>query len=255
MKLNKLFLFKPDKALWISFLALIACVLFNFLADLFRGSLIFHLFYQGIFALGICIFFPLWLTAIKQKQSLSTIGITKEKWIKAVLIGVLIAALSTIGRMQDLQIVIPGWDFLLIIIACMLMSTLFEEVFFRGFLQTRFEKNFGTIPAIILSGLCFSVYHVGYYNIRGDMPELLSLFLIGVFFSISFRITNNIITSYIVNLPQAVLTFVGERSSIEYSTHFDGRSAVISIITVIVGLILIIIINSRQKRSYGKIEL
>ena len=254
MRFNKLFLFKPDKELWISFLALIACVLFNFIADLFRGSLAFYLFYQGIFALGICIFFPLWLTAIKQKRSLSTIGITKEKWIKAVLIGVLIAVLSSIGRMQDLQIVMPSWNFLLIVIACMLMSTLFEEVFFRGFLQTRFEKNFGIIPSIILSGLCFSVYHIGYYNIRGDIPKLLSLFLIGIFFSVSFRITNNIITSYIVNLPQAILTFIGERSSIEYSKHFDGRSAVISIITALVGLLLIIVVNLRQKYSYEKNE-
>jgi membrane protease YdiL (CAAX protease family) len=250
IKINRLFLFKPDKELWISLAALIACVLFNFIADLFRNSMVFYIFYQGIFALGICIFFPLWFTAIKLKQPLSTIGITKDKWMKAVLVGVLIAVFSTLGRMQGLEIVMPSSDFLIIIVACMLMSTLFEEIFFRGFLQTRFEKTFGTIPAVILSGFCFSIYHIGYGNIRGDIPELVSLFFIGVFFSISFRITNNIITSYIVNLPQAVLTFIGERSSIEYSAHFNGISAVISIITALLGLLLIIIVNARQRLSF-----
>lgn len=254
MKINGLFLFKPDKELWVLFFALIMCILFNFIADLFIGTLIFHIFYQGIFTLGICIFFPLWFTAIKQKQSLSTIGITTNKWIKAVLVGILIAVLSIFGRMMNLQIAMPDINFLFIIISCMIMSTLFEEIFFRGFLQTRFEKMFGIIPAIIFSGLCFSLYHIGYYNIRGDVSELISLFFIGIYFSISFRITNNIITSYIVNLPQAILTFLGEPSSIEYSKHFNRTSAVISFITAIVGLLLIIYVNSRSRLLLNNIS-
>lgn len=127
------------------------------------------------------------------------------------------------------------------------MSTLFEEVFFRGFLQTQFEQRFGAVPAIVFSAVCFSVYHVGYGNIRMDVPELLSLFFIGIFFSISFRITNNIITSYIVNLPQAVLTFIGEQRSIDYSYHFNNVSAVVSIVTFLLGLLLIISVGLRKR--------
>lgn len=252
MKINKLFLFKPDKELWILFSAIIVCILFNFITDLFIGTLIFHIFYQGIFILGICIFFPLWLTAIKQKRPLSTIGITTNKWIKAVLVGVFIAVLSSIGRMMNLQIILPSTNILFNISSCMLMSTLFEEVFFRGFLQTRFEKFFGIIPAIILSGICFSLYHIGYSNVRGDVSELITLCCTGIFFSISFRITNNIITSYIVNLPQAILTFLGEPRFIEYSKHFNSTSTVISLITFVAGLLIIIFINSRNKLLFFK---
>jgi hypothetical protein len=248
MKLSRLFTFKPKKELLVIFLAFIACILFNFIADLFIGTLIFHvLFYQVIFVLGICISFPTWFTAIKQKQSLSSIGITTNKWIKASIVGIIIAVLSTFGRMKSLQIILPSYNVLFIIISSMLMSTLFEEVFFRGYLQTRFEKFFGIIPAVILSGLCFSFYHIGYSNVRLDISSLTTLFFIGVFFSISFRITNNIITSFIVNLPQAVLTFLGDPKFIEYSKHFDNTSALISFITFVVGLLIIFFVNSKSK--------
>jgi len=249
MKRNSLVFFRPEKEVLIAFYAFIACVLFNFISDLFIGTPLFHIFYQGILASGICILFPLWFTVVKQKQPLSVLGITTNQWPKAVWVGILIAALSTGGRLMGLHIHFPDTNVLLYLIACMVMSTLFEEVFFRGFLQTRFEKSFGMIPAILLSGLCFSLYHVGYYNVRGDVPELITLFCIGIFFSISFRITNNIITSYIVNLPQAILTFLGEPRFIAYSAHFDGTSAVIALITTLIGLFLIIFFNLKTHKA------
>lgn len=246
MKRQGLFIFQPKKECWIAFAAFLACVVGNFIADRFVGTGAFYVFYQGIFALGICIVFPLWLTTVKQKRSGATIGITAHQWGKAIVVGVVIAALSTFARMMDLHISLPGTKRLFIIIACMIMSTLFEEIFFRGFLQTRFEQSFGMIPAILLSGVCFSLYHVGYSNVRGDVSELLSLFYIGIFFSISFRITKNIITSYIVNLPQAILTFLGEPQFIEYSKHFTSISAVISLLTTVAGLLFIVVLSSRK---------
>ena len=41
--------------------------------------------------------------------------------------------------------------------APLLMTTFSKEFFFRVFLQLRFENAFGAIPAIILSGLVFSI--------------------------------------------------------------------------------------------------
>jgi uncharacterized protein len=249
MKRNTLIFFHPGKDALIALLAFIAGVLFNHIADLYVSTPIFYVFYQGIFALGICIFFPLWFTAIKQKRSLSEIGITSNHWLPAVFVGIIVAALSTGGRIINLQIVFPGIVLFLILTTCMMMSTLFEEVFFRGFIQTRFEKSFGMIPAIIFSGLCFALYHSAQSFIGLDIRELFVLFCTGIFFSITFRITKNIITSYIVNLPQAILTFVGEPKFIAYSAHFNLTSAVISLITFFIGLFLIVFINTKNKGS------
>jgi hypothetical protein len=165
------------------------------------------------------------------------------------LIGILIAALSTGGRLMGAHIRLPDTTALLYLIACMIMSTLFEEVFFRGYLQTRFEKSFGMILAILLSGLCFALYHIGYNNVRGDASELITLFGVGVVFSISFRITNNIITSYIVNLPQAILTFLVEPNFIAYRVHFDGTAAIIAMITTLIGLFLIVFFSSKAHKE------
>ncbi|MCL0049041.1 CPBP family intramembrane metalloprotease, partial [Dehalococcoidia bacterium] len=69
---------------------------------------------------------------------------------------------------------LPATDVLIYTSIALVMSTLFEEVFFRGFLQTRFEKAFGIFPAIVLSGLTFSLYHLGYPAYR-DFNLLMSI--------------------------------------------------------------------------------
>ena len=249
MKKYNLIRFSPEREIWIALLAFFASLVLNYVADFFVGSALFYVLYEGLLVLGVCLFFPVWFTIVNQRQPLSSIGITTRQWPKAVLIGILIAALTTGGRLMGMGIHFPNTSALLYLIACMLMSTLFEEVFFRGFLQTRFEKSFGMIPAILLSGLCFSLYHIGYNNVRGDTSELLTLFFTGVFFSISFRITNNIITSYIVNLPQAILTFLGEPRYIAYAGHFNATSAAIAVMTTLIGLFLIGFFNSKLPRE------
>ena len=113
------------------------------------------------------------------------------------------------------------------------MSTLFEEVFFRGFLQTRFEKAFGIFPAIVLSGLTFSLYHLVYPAYR-DFNLLMILFFVGMFFAVAFRVTSNVITSFTLNLPHAIVTFV------EKQTFFDARIAMIAFATTMIAVALII---------------
>ncbi len=235
--------FKPEMELFLILLIFAIGVLINFIADSFgRGSLLFYLFYQGIFALGICIFIPMVYTVVYKKEELSSIGISSKKWLKVILIGLIIAAISVAGSLFHKNIIIPSSDKLLYLLSCLVMSTLFEEVFFRGFLQTKFEKYFGMIPAIIFAGICFALYHIGYSDMR-DIHTLIVLAAVGIVFSISFRITRNIITSYIVNLPNAVITFLDRK------TYFDSTSAIISLITAIIGLILILYFCSRNKKS------
>lgn len=57
---------------------------------------------------------------------------------------------------------------------------LWEVVFVYGWLQLRFEEAFGIVPAGILAGLCFSLYHLayGWYDLSG----LVGLFIFGLIF-------------------------------------------------------------------------
>jgi len=62
------------------------------------------------------------------------------------------------------------------------MAGLPEEVVYRGFLQTRIEKVHGRIPAIFLTALLFTAWHIPprYFNasgIEGESGDLLSVII------------------------------------------------------------------------------
>jgi hypothetical protein len=69
-----------------------------------------------------------------------------------------------------------------------LVVGLFEAVFFRGWLQLRFEEAFGLLPGLVLGALCYSLYHVGYGMTSGEM---LFLFGLGLTFGAFFRLTKS----------------------------------------------------------------
>lgn len=233
MVIKILFKFKPEKETLIAFGLFFACIGVATLASMFTETPLFVLFYQGVLVLGICIFFPLWYIGIRNKQSLSTIGLTMEGWEKALLVGLIFVIFSVPWRIVGKDLPLPATDALIYTSIALVMSTLFEEVFFRGFLQTRFEKAFGIFPAIVLSGLTFSLYHLVYPAYR-DFNLLMILFFVGMFFAVAFRVTSNVITSFTLNLPHAIVTFV------EKQTFFDARIAMIAFATTMIAVALII---------------
>lgn len=237
---------KPNKELLFVFVLFLICIGMNFIADIFRGTVLFYIFYDVFFALGICIFSPLFLVSNILKQNISSIGITNKGWLKAVIIGILLLIVPLPGyiySMLKMNLQMPSIKILFFTLICLIMSSLFEEVFFRGFLQSKFEKYFGMIPAIIISGICFALYHIGYSDFR-DFRTLITLFLVGMFFSISFRITKNIITSLVVNIPFALVTFMIKQS------YFTARDSVFAFITIIIGFLLIILFLKKSKKEH-----
>jgi len=248
MRTGALLFFRPRQELSIALLLMALCLGVNFISDLFRGTILFYALYQGLLALGVCIFVPLWLTRFWRKEPLSSIGVTGGRWMRAGLIGVVLAAVSMAARLMGMRIVLPEITTLAYLSAGMAMSSLFEELFFRGYLQTRFERSFGIVPAVILSAACFSIYHLGYSFVRGNIEELPTLFWIGIFFSISFRITGSIVTSYVVNLPHAILTFVADPVYAANLSRFTAASAVISLATIAAALALIAFMGTATRK-------
>lgn len=101
-----------------------------------------------------------------------------------------------------------SWNVLPAAVLPLIMTTFFEEFLFRGFIQTRAEKEFGWGIAIIVSGLLFSLYHLGYPGFR-TFSDIILLFAVEMGFAISFKLSdNNLFVSYFVNLPNAFVTYV-----------------------------------------------
>lgn len=224
-----------------SLMLLVLIIISNSLAGFF-GIPIYYLFYNFIFGLVLSTAVPVFYI-VKHKESLASVGV---KPLKARQFIVLVAfiAFSIGGQLSHIDVNKLRVDLIPICIIPMIMTTFFEEFLFRGFMQTRFEKQYGWLPAVLLSGLMFSVYHLGYSGLR-DTGSLLLLFAVGIGFALSYKLSgNNLIVSYFVNLPNSILTYMLKSSQFP---HFDGSTPVVAAITVILIPIVIILVKRKAE--------
>jgi len=133
------------------------------------------------------------------------------------------------------------WRLLPMGIVPLIMTTFFEEFLFRGFVQGRIEQHFGWLPAILISGMMFSLYHLGYPGFR-TIGDILLLFAVGVGFAITYKLSgNNLIVSYFVNLPNAFVTYMLKHKQFPAMCLSSTVAAAITL-----ALILIIFIVSKE---------
>lgn len=199
------------------------------------GNNYFYLFYNLIYGLLLSTALPIYFT-YKEKKTFYDLGIRKLKVRQfIVLFGFVIFSIG--GQLINLDITKLRFDLLPVCIAPLIMTTFFEEFLFRGFIQIRIEKILGWIPAVLISGFCFSIYHLGYPGFR-DVGDLLLLFAVGIGFALSFKLScNNLIVSYFVNLPNAFLTYVLKSAQFP---KFDNLTTLFAIITILIIMIMII---------------
>lgn len=160
----------------------------------------------------------------------ASVGIKKLRlWQFIVLICV--ASFSVGGQLIPKIIegeIIP-WHLLPMGIAPLIMTTFFEEFLFRGFVQGRVEQQFGWLPAILVSGAMFSLYHLGYPGFR-SFEDILLLFAVGLGFAITYKLSdNNLIVSYFVNLPNAFVTYMLKYNQFPRMTFSSTTAAIITL--------------------------
>ena len=136
--------------------------------------------------LVVCVIFPLYWMVVRKEKSIGTLGITRKHSSISLLVGFLLGAFVFWGYYRTF-----GLSAAIIPALIMGIYSLWEVIFVYGWLQLRFEKPFGIIPAILLAGLCFALYHLGYG--WSDIPGFIQLFIVGGVTGIIFRITKNIL--------------------------------------------------------------
>lgn len=136
-------------------------------------------------ALGVAL--PVLYTVLVRHRSLADLGLTTHQLLPSIALGLLLGwdtYRNTIGTL-DL-----AWTRSLVPLASMALAVgLFEAVFFRGWLQLRFEDAFGPVPGLVLAAMCYSLYHIGYGM---ALDEMLFLFGLGLVFGSVFRVTRNV---------------------------------------------------------------
>lgn len=170
-------------------------------ANLLLKPIYYFCFYNVLYGILLSFLVPLFLLR-KEENVFDFLGI-KTLGKKQIFILVVFIAFSVGGQIIPTAAKgeIISWNLLPMGIVPLIMTTFFEEFLFRGFFQNKFEKEFGTIIAILVSGLMFSLYHIGYPRFR-TIEDILLLFAVGIWFAAAYKLSgNNLIVAYFVNLP------------------------------------------------------
>ena len=136
---------------------------------------------------GLGIALPVLYTVLVRRRPLADVGLTARHLLPSLILGLLLGWDTYRNTLATLDAVWTREALPLVVMA--LAVGLFEAVFFRGWLQLRFEEAFGIVPAVVLGALCYSLYHVGYGM---DWNEMLFLFGLGLVFAAVFRLTRSV---------------------------------------------------------------
>lgn len=140
-------------------------------------------------ALGVGL--PVFYTVLVRKRPLADVGLTFQHLIPSLLLGLLLGWDTYRHTLGPLNV---AWGAEHVSLITMSLAVgLFEAVFFRGWLQLRFEEAFGIVPGLLLAAACYSLYHIGYGM---TWAELGPLFFYGLTFGAMFRLTRSVVVCW-----------------------------------------------------------
>ncbi len=205
------------------------------LANLYPGPLHYFLFYNLLYGILFSFLVPLFL--LRGKGCIGDYIGFKVPGKRQ--LAVLLAAVAVSVGGQLIPVAAgggrPQWSVLPMGVVPLVMTTFFEEFLFRGFVQNRVGEEYGTLLAILLSGLLFSLYHLGYPGFR-TFGDLLLLFAVGIGFAAVYQVSgNNFIVAYFVNLPNALVTYMLKFGQFP---EMKGSSTAAAIVTLLLVLML-----------------
>jgi len=164
--------------------------------------LVFLLLFVLIGNLGLNTLGPAWYVLRVRHERAAELGLTAARWPFSIAVSLAIAMWSWPELLRAASD--AGLDEAGIIRQIAFNALVFWEVFFVfGWLQLRFERAFGILPAIPLASLGFAAYHFGTFPTEG----LIQLFRVGLLFAIAFRITRSVLT--LIPIAWSVVSSIG----------------------------------------------
>lgn len=151
------------------------------------GGMPYFFLYAGLTALVFGVGLPLYWMVVVRKRTIQDLGITKKYLGISIILQLIFAFLQYLPTLAKVEM--PSFDKVLPLIGLAIAIGFFEAFFWRGWVLLRLEEAFGLIPAVILGSVLYALYHIGYGM---PMSEIAFLFIIGVLYAVTFRITKNI---------------------------------------------------------------
>lgn len=186
--------------------------------DLYAGTLV------GL-TLAITLISGVYFIALRPKNlSWSAVGVKpfrKKDWklifiysitllVGAVIIVVLTSFIGNTwenNKTEALQRDVTFLTVLLAFVSAAIISPIYEEIFYRGFLYRWFRTRYGLWIAVLLSSFVFTIVHIPTYNV---MPVN---FISGIIFALAYERTNSIWPAVLIhgltNGTMVLLTSLG----------------------------------------------
>ena len=174
---------------------------------------------------------PVFYNVLVCNRSLADLGITTQNLIPSLILSLLLGWDTFRNTLGNLVVV---WGIQVVPLVVMALTVgLFEAIFFRGWLQLRFENAFGLVPGLILGALFYSLYHIGYGM---NFDELLFLFGLGLTFGAFFRLTKSIFVLWPFYTPVGGLyTNLSEGLTMPFEATY-GFLLTLVIMVVVIGV-------------------
>jgi len=155
---------------------------------------------------------PVLYMSLIRHRPLSDLGLTFNQLVPSLILSALLGWDTYQNTLAPLDI---DWNRDMVALVTMVIAVgLFETIFFRGWLQLRFEEAFGLVPGLLLGSLFYALYHIGYGMERG---ELVFLFFLGLQFGAFFRLTKSFIVLWPLYTPVGSL----------YTNFIEGRAEIL----------------------------
>ena len=168
--------------MYVGVVALLAVAFRVFTTDHVAG-----LFLSFAAALLLGVIGPIGYVVWRRGGSLVALGLRTDNWRETGLLALMFAGVQFALTLWGFGL--PNYADWVPLLAMALVVGVFESIFFRGFLQTRLERQFGHVVGVLSAAALYGLYHVGY----GMGPtEMVFLFGLGVVYAVAFAIPRNV---------------------------------------------------------------
>jgi membrane protease YdiL (CAAX protease family) len=191
---------------------------------------------------------PVFYTTQVRRRPLRDLGLTFKHLVPSLALSLLLGWDAYRHTLATLE---TDWTRELVPLATMALAVgLFEAIFFRGWLQLRFEAAFGLVPGLLLGALAYALYHIG-YGMTTD--EIAFLFFLGITFGAMFRLTRNIVVLWPLYTPVGGLyTNLSEGLTLPFEATYGF---LLTLGLMAAAIVTAIVFRSRQQEHEPRGEL
>jgi len=187
--------------------------------------------------IGLNVLLPLSWCLIYKKEKIEVLGITRNNMMYSIVIGFTLAYVKLYQLIPLLSGV--NWSTHLIY-----NFFLFWEPFFIfGWLQSRFEKAFGIVGGILLTGVGLGIYHLGSF----EPKNVLIITMNGIVFAMVYRLVKNLLVMW-----PALWCISSSVGTLSGGLEFGEEVCIIYFVVFIIQITLIVGIHKLQKRGVRK---